>query len=87
MDKNRSGSILGGSCTPYIETTEGKANFRVIYDNTFGEPVGFLMNALLTEVGRHYHHIQVGEGHALVVDHSLARSVALGIQSVTADLT
>jgi hypothetical protein len=51
-----------------VETVEGKANFKVIYANTFDEPVGGLMNVLLTEDGQHYQHIQVGEGRALVID-------------------
>jgi hypothetical protein len=51
-----------------IETAQGKANFQVTYANTFDEPVGGLMNVLLTEDGRHYQHMQVGEGRALVID-------------------
>ncbi len=51
-----------------IETIQGKANFQVTYANTFDEPVGGLMNVLLTEDGRHYQHMGVGEGRALVID-------------------
>jgi len=51
-----------------IETDSSKANFRVIYANTFDEPVGGLMNVLLTEDGQHYQHAHVGEGRSLVID-------------------
>ena len=51
-----------------IETGESKANFRVIYANTFDEPVGGLMNVLLTEDGQHYQYPQIGGGRALVID-------------------
>lgn len=51
-----------------IETDSSKANFRVIYANTFDEPVGGLMNVLLTVDGQHYQHAHVGEGRSLVID-------------------
>jgi len=51
-----------------VETDSHKANFRVIYANTFDEPVGGLMNVLLTEDGQHYQHAHVGEGRSLVID-------------------
>jgi len=51
-----------------VETSQAKANFRVIYTNTFDEPVGGLMNVLLTEDGQHYQHTQVGDGRSLVID-------------------
>lgn len=51
-----------------IETESSKANFQVIYANTFDEPVGGLMNVLLTEDGQHYQYALVGEGRALVID-------------------
>jgi len=51
-----------------VETESSKANFRVIYANTFDEPVGGLMNVLLTEDGQHYQYVHVGEGRSLVVD-------------------
>ena len=51
-----------------IETGQSKANFRVIYANTFDEPVGGLMNVLLTEDGQHYQYPQIGEGRSLVID-------------------
>lgn len=51
-----------------IETEQSKANFRVIYANTFDEPVGGLMNILLTEDGQHYQYSQIGDGRSLVID-------------------
>lgn len=51
-----------------IETGQLKANFQVIYANTFDEPVGGLMNVLLTEDGQHYQYPQIGEGRSLVID-------------------
>jgi hypothetical protein len=51
-----------------IETGQTKANFRVIYANTFDEPVGGLMNVLLTEDGQHYQYPQIGDGRSLVID-------------------
>jgi len=51
-----------------VETDSSKSNYRVIYANTFDEPVGGLMNVLLTEDGQHYHHAHIGEGRSLVID-------------------
>ena len=51
-----------------VETGQSKANFRVAYVNTFDEPVGGLMNVLLTEDGQHYRYPQIGDGRSLVVD-------------------
>ena len=51
-----------------IETGQLKANFQVIYTNTFDEPVGGLMNVLLTEDGQHYQYPQIGDGRSLVID-------------------
>ena len=51
-----------------VETGQSKANFRVTYVNTFDEPVGGLMNVLLTEDGQHYQYPQIGDGRSLVVD-------------------
>ena len=51
-----------------VETGNSKANFRVTYVNTFDEPVGGLMNVLLTEDGQHYQYPQIGDGRSLVVD-------------------
>ncbi len=58
-------SIVGGW---EVESETSKANFRVIYANTFDEPVGGLMNVLLTEDGQHYQHAHIGEGRSLVID-------------------
>jgi len=51
-----------------VETESSNSNFQVIYANTFDEPVGGLMNVLLTEDGQHYQHAHVGEGRSLVID-------------------
>jgi len=51
-----------------VETGQSKANYRVIYANTFDEPVGGLMNVLLTEDGQHYQYPQIGDGRSLVID-------------------
>ena len=51
-----------------VEMGESKALFKVIYANTFDEPVGGLMNALLTEDGQHYQHANIGDGRSLVID-------------------
>ncbi len=51
-----------------IETGGSERKFRVVYANTFDEPVGGLMNILLTEDGQHYQHANINEGRALVID-------------------
>jgi len=51
-----------------VEVGIRKTSFNVIYANTFDEPVGGLMNVLLTEDGQHYQHASVGEGRSLVID-------------------
>ncbi len=51
-----------------VEIGRRETSFRVIYANTFDEPVGGLMNVLLTEDGQHYQHANVGEGNSLVID-------------------
>jgi hypothetical protein len=51
-----------------VETGQANSRFRVIYANTFDEPVGGLMNVLLTEDGQHYRYPQIGGGRALVID-------------------
>jgi hypothetical protein len=51
-----------------VEVENRVTSFRVIYANTFDEPVGGLMNVLLTEDGQHYQHANVGEGRSLVID-------------------
>ena len=52
----------------YVEVNGKERHFRVIYANTFDEPVGGLMNVLLTEDGQHYQHTGINEGRALVID-------------------
>ncbi|MFP4321659.1 MAG: hypothetical protein ACLFTK_04330 [Anaerolineales bacterium] len=42
--------------------------FRVTYSNTFDEPVGGLMNVLLTEDGLYYRRTDVRDGRSLVID-------------------
>lgn len=42
--------------------------FRVTYANTFDEPVGGLMNVLLTANGLHYQRTDVRNGRSLVID-------------------
>ncbi|MGB6375857.1 MAG: hypothetical protein WBG24_03945, partial [Syntrophobacteria bacterium] len=42
--------------------------FKVSYANTFDEPVGGLMNVLLTEDGQHYQHTDINDGRSLVID-------------------
>jgi len=51
-----------------VESSQSKANFKVIYVNTFDEPVGGLMNVLLTEDGQQYQYPQIGDGRSLVID-------------------
>jgi len=51
-----------------IETGLSKSHFRVTYANTFDEPVGGLMNVLLTEDGQHYQYPQISDGRSLVID-------------------
>ena len=52
----------------YIEVGKSERNFKVIYANTFDEPVDGLMNVLLTENGQHYQHTNIRDGRALVID-------------------
>ena len=51
-----------------VEIQDRACHFRVTYANTFDEPVGGLMNVLLTEDGQHYQYPQIGDGRSLVVD-------------------
>ncbi|MBK5104364.1 MAG: ParM/StbA family protein [Burkholderiales bacterium] len=51
-----------------VETQGRERHFRVTYANTFDEPVGGLMNVLLTEDGQHYQHTEIGRGRSLVID-------------------
>lgn len=52
----------------YVEVKTKERHFRVDYANTFDEPVGGLMNVLLTEDGQHYQHTGINGGRALVID-------------------
>jgi hypothetical protein len=52
----------------YVEVNGKERHFQVNYANTFDEPVGGLMNVLLTEDGQHYQHTGINDGRALVID-------------------
>ena len=52
----------------YVEIFGKERHFRVRYANTFDEPVGGLMNVLLTEDGQHYQHSDINDGRSLVID-------------------
>ncbi len=43
-------------------------HFRITYANTFDEPMGGLMNVLLTEDGQHYQQTGINDGRSLVID-------------------
>jgi hypothetical protein len=51
-----------------VEIAGSECKFRVTYANTFDEPVGGLMNVLLTEDGQHYQHSELNGGRSLVID-------------------
>lgn len=51
-----------------VEIGSHERRFRVTYANTFDEPVGGLMNVLLTEDGQHYQHTELNGGRSLVID-------------------
>jgi hypothetical protein len=51
-----------------VEMAGNRSKFKIVYANTFDEPVGGLMNVLLTEDGQHYQHAHVGAGRLLVID-------------------
>ena len=51
-----------------VEIGGTERNFKVTYANTFDEPVGGLMNVLLTEDGQHYQRTDINGGRALVID-------------------
>lgn len=51
-----------------VEIKGKECRFRASYVNTFAEPIGGLMNVLLTEDGQHYQHTDINGGHALVID-------------------
>ena len=50
-----------------VESGQTKSIFRVNYANTFDEPVGGLMNVLLTEDGQHCQYPQIGDGQSQVI--------------------
>jgi len=52
----------------YVEIKGKERHFQVSYANTFDEPVGGLMNVILTEDGQHYQHTNINGGRALVID-------------------
>jgi hypothetical protein len=51
-----------------VEVGESELHFKVTYANTFDEPVGGLMNVLLTDDGQHYQHTELNGGRSLVID-------------------
>lgn len=51
-----------------VEVDGHERKFRVSYANTFDEPVGGLMNVILTEDGQHYQHTELNGGRSLVID-------------------
>jgi hypothetical protein len=51
-----------------VEINGRDRHFRVSYANTFDEPMGGLMNVLLTEDGQHYQHTEISDGRSLVID-------------------
>jgi hypothetical protein len=51
-----------------VELDGHERQFKVTYANTFDEPVGGLMNVLLTEDGQHYQHTELNGGRSLVID-------------------
>jgi hypothetical protein len=51
-----------------VEVGGRERHFRVTYANTFDEPVGGLMNVILTEDGQHYQHSNINGGRSLVID-------------------
>ena len=51
-----------------VESRKGDRTFRVVYSNTYDEPVGGMMNALLTEDGQHYQRSEIKDGRGLVID-------------------
>ena len=51
-----------------LEVQGRNCHFSVTYANTFDEPVGGLMNVLLTEDGQHYQHTEIHDGRSLVID-------------------
>jgi hypothetical protein len=61
--------LMGSVVGDWVVEIKGKVlHFRVSYANTFDEPVGGLMNVILTEDGQHYQHTDINDGRALVID-------------------
>ena len=58
-------AVVGGW---HIEQGNHERHFKVIYANTFDEPVGGLMKVLLTEDGQHYQRTDINSGRSLVTD-------------------
>ena len=52
----------------YVEFKEKENHFRVSYANTYDEPVGCLINGLLTEDGQHDLNTEINDSRALVSD-------------------
>jgi hypothetical protein len=65
------------NCTEYLmraaigewvfETESSKANFQVIYPNSFDKLAGGLMNILLGEDGQHFQNAHVREGRSWMI--------------------
>jgi hypothetical protein len=51
-----------------VEIGKRTSHFKVTYVNTFDEPLGGLMNVILTEDGQHYQHTDLNGGRSLVID-------------------
>jgi len=51
-----------------VEVQGRNRHFHITYANTFDEPVGGLMNVILTEDGQHYQHTEISGGRSLVID-------------------
>ncbi len=54
--------------THTVEYGEKTFTFRVVYANTFDEPVGGLMNVMLNDDGKSYARSEINEGRSLVID-------------------
>jgi len=52
----------------HVEARGAERHYRLCYANTFDEPVGWLMNALLTEYGQHYQYSDINGIRTLVID-------------------
>ena len=54
--------------TFHVMIGDSERNFEVVWANTFDEPLGGLMNVLLTEDGTGYQRTDINGGYALVLD-------------------